>query len=176
MPPQATFDPVTVSDPRAVRIDPRTAEIHERTTRIDPRTAGIDRRIVRIDGRLALAGAFTGAAGRYWTGVFPHVRRELDHWLRRAGEIPDPALRRLALHAQRKRGNIEGAAAFATFAPRADRAAVLRAAVAFQAAYDYLDVLAEQPQADPVAGTRALHQALLDSLAPAPGKPDLWGL
>jgi len=125
--------------------------------------------MVRVDERLALAATFTGAARRYWTGVFPHVRRELEHWRERAREIPDPVLRRLALHAQRKRGNLEGAAAFAAFAPRADRAAVLRAAVAFQAAYDYLDVLAEQPQADPVAGARALHEALLVALDPALG-------
>ena len=125
--------------------------------------------LVRIDERLALASTFTGAARRYWTGVYPHVRHELEYWRERAREIPDPVLRRLALHAQRKRGNIEGAAAFATFVPRADRAAVLHAAVAFQAAYDYLDVLAEQPQADPVAGARALHQALLHALDPPLG-------
>jgi tetraprenyl-beta-curcumene synthase len=152
MPLQATFDPVTVTDPRAVRIDPRA---------------------VRIDERLGLAATFTGAARRYWTGVFPHVRRELDHWRERTREIPDPVLRALAFEAQRKRGNLEGAAAFATFAPRSDRAAVVRAAVAFQAAYDYLDVLAEQPQADPIAGARALHQALLAALDPALGSDTL---
>lgn len=152
MPLQATFNPVTVTDPRAVRIDPR---------------------MVRIDERLALAAAFTGAARRYWTGVFPHVRRELDHWRERAGEIPDPALRRLALDAQRKCGNVEGAAAFAAFTPRAHRATLVRAAVAFQLAYDYLDVLAEQPQTDPIAGARGLHQALLAALDPALGTESL---
>jgi tetraprenyl-beta-curcumene synthase len=125
--------------------------------------------MVRIDERLALAATFADAARRYWTGIYPHVRRELDHWRERAGEIPDPVLRRLALRAQRTGGNIEGAAAFATFAPRSQRAVVVRAAVAFQAAYDYLDVLAEQSQADPVAGTRALHQALLHALDPLLG-------
>lgn len=117
--------------------------------------------------RLASAGAFAGAARRYWTGVYPQVRRELEHWRERADEIPDPVLRALALDAQRKRANPEGAAAFATFAPHADRTAMVRALVAFQSAYDYLDVLAEQPQADPVAGAGALHEALLDSLDPA---------
>jgi tetraprenyl-beta-curcumene synthase len=81
-------------------------------------------------------------------------------------------LRRLALDAQRKRGNVEGAAAFATFAPRSQRAPLTRALVAFQTAFDYLDLLAEQPQADPVAGARGLHQALLDALDPTdPGDP-----
>jgi tetraprenyl-beta-curcumene synthase len=136
MPPRATFDPVTVTDPRAVR----------------------------IDDRAQLATGFVDAARRYWITVFPRVHHELSHWRERAGEIPDPVLRRLALDAQRKRGNVEGAAAFAAFAPRAHRAALVRAAVAFQAAYDYLDVLAEQPQGDPVAGARGLHEALLIAL------------
>ncbi len=141
MPLSATVDPVTVTNPRAVR----------------------------IDDRVALTIGFVDAARRYWIGVFPQVRRELSHWRERASEIPDPALSRLALHAQRKRGNLEGAAAFAAFAPRSNRAAVVRAVVAFQAAYDYLDVLAEQPQGDRVAGARGLHAALLDSLDPAMG-------
>jgi tetraprenyl-beta-curcumene synthase len=125
-----------------------------------------DPRAVRFGDRLVLAGAFSGAARRYWLGVFPHVRSELRHWRGRAGEIPDPTLRRLALQAQCKRGNVEGAAAFAAFAPRSERAMLVRAAVAFQSAYDYLDVLAEQPCADPVAGARGVHQALLHALDP----------
>jgi tetraprenyl-beta-curcumene synthase len=114
-----------------------------------------------------LAAAFAGAARRYWLSVFPHVRRELSHWQDRAGEIGDPVLRRLALDAQRKRGNSEGAAAFAAFAPRSDRASLVRAVVAFQSAYDYLDLLAEQPHSDPITGTRRLHEALLVALDPA---------
>jgi tetraprenyl-beta-curcumene synthase len=120
----------------------------------------------RIGDRVALGAAFVDAARRYWITVFPQIRRELSHWRERAGEIPDPVLRGLALDAQRKRGNLEGAAAFAAFAPRSHRAEAVRAAVAFQAAYDYLDVLAEQPRADPVAGARGLHEALLIALDP----------
>jgi tetraprenyl-beta-curcumene synthase len=131
---------------------------------IDPVT---DPRAVRISSRLALGAAFVDAARRYWITVFPHVRRELSHWQDRAGEIGDPVLRRLALDAQRKRGNSEGAAAFAAFAPRCSRAAAVRAVVAFQSAYDYLDVLAEQPHSDPITGTRRLHEALLVALDPA---------
>jgi tetraprenyl-beta-curcumene synthase len=123
----------------------------------------------RTGERILLTATFADAARRYWTGVFPQIAGELSHWHDRAGEIPDPALRRLALDAQRKRGNIEGAAAFATFAPHHSRTTVVRALVALQAAYDYLDVLAEQPQPDPVAGARGLHEALLDSLDPALG-------
>lgn len=116
--------------------------------------------------RLALAGSFTGAARRYWTDVFPETRRELARWRERAATIPDPVLRTLALEGQHKRSNVEGAAAFAAFPPRAHRGAVVRALVAFQSAYNYLDALAEQPYADPVAGARGLHQALLDALDP----------
>jgi tetraprenyl-beta-curcumene synthase len=138
----------------------------------DPRRRGAD--------RVVLAAGFAGAARRYWLTVFPRVRHELSRWRERAGEIPDPVLQALAFDAQRKRGNIEGAAAFATFAPRANRAALVRAMVAYQAAYDYLDVLAEQPRADPVAGSRELHRALLVALDPtAPldrggGQPDYY--
>jgi tetraprenyl-beta-curcumene synthase len=117
--------------------------------------------------RRELAQAFAGAAGRYWLGVFPQVAIELRHWQRRAEQIPDPALRRLALATQRaERGNLEGAAAFAVLAPRSLRSSVVRAAVAFQATYDYVDTLAEQPCADPAANGRQLHLALLTALQP----------
>ncbi len=66
-----------------------------------------------------------------------------------------------------ERGNLEGAAVFALLAPRARRAEVVRAAVAFQALYDFLDTLAELPAEDPVANGRTLHRALLAALDPA---------
>lgn len=125
--------------------------------------------------RLELAQAFTGAAGRYWFGVFPQIARELHHWQRRAQQIPDPSLRRLALLTQRsERGNLEGAAAFAVLAPRSVRATVVRAAVAFQATYDYVDTLAEQPCDDPAANGAQLHLALLTALQPQAAHPDYY--
>jgi tetraprenyl-beta-curcumene synthase len=75
-------------------------------------------------------------------------------------------LRQLALDSLVKRGNIEGAALFAVLSPRAHRHAAVRALVAFQAAYNYLDTLAEQPSADPVANGRRLHEALLLAFDP----------
>jgi tetraprenyl-beta-curcumene synthase len=117
--------------------------------------------------RLAVAHAFAGSAARYWLAVFPQVVRELRHWRRRALQIPDPVLRRLALATQRaERGNIEGAAAFAVLAPRAHRAGVVRAAVAFQTTYDYVDTLVEQPGTEPFANGRQLHLALLSAVEP----------
>lgn len=79
-------------------------------------------------------------------------------------------LRYLALAAlSEKRGNIEGAAAFAAFAPMDKRGRVIRALSAFQAAYNLLDMLGEQPSADPVRDGERLHSALLFALGcPAP--------
>jgi tetraprenyl-beta-curcumene synthase len=128
--------------------------------------------------RVALAATFAHAALSYWLTVFPRVCVHIARWQRLARRIPDPELRRLALAALReKRGNIEGAAAFAAFAPRARRGKTTRAVSAFQAAYNLLDMLGEQPSADPVLDGERLHNALLFALGwPAPagraGEPD----
>jgi tetraprenyl-beta-curcumene synthase len=103
---------------------------------------------------------FLAAARAYWCSVFPRAHREIGHWRGRALTIADPALRQIALHALAERSNMEGAAAFATFAPRRRRAPVVRAAVAFQSAYNYLDLLAEQPHARAVLNAATLHAAL----------------
>jgi tetraprenyl-beta-curcumene synthase len=125
--------------------------------------------------QLSLASTFTGAASRYWLGVFPLLGRELRHWHERARQIPDPMLRRLALITQRgERGNYEGAAAYAVLVPRAYRARVVRAVVAFQTTYDYVDTLSEQPSHDPVANGRRLHLALLRSLDPGSKHPNYY--
>jgi tetraprenyl-beta-curcumene synthase len=116
--------------------------------------------------RLALTAAFVRAAAVYWLEVFPRTGLELRRWRRRAARIADPALRRVALDALAKRGNLEGAAAFAAFVPRRRRGRAVRALVAFQVAYNYADLLAEQPSAEPVASARHLHEALLVALDP----------
>ena len=113
---------------------------------------------------------FARAASTYWLGVFPGVCRELRSWRARAAAIPDPLLRAHASAALAKRGNMEGAAAFATFVPRPHRAAVIRATVAFQAAYNHLDVLSEQPAFGGVEQALALHQALLHALSGGGGE------
>jgi tetraprenyl-beta-curcumene synthase len=123
----------------------------------------------------ASVGAFAGAARRYWLGVFPSVRREAAHWRRRAGEIADPALRAAAVaNLQRERMNLDGAAAFAAFVPDAHRGSVVRAQVALQAAYDYVDTLAEHPCADPVRNGERLHRVLGDALDPEGGHIDYY--
>lgn len=117
--------------------------------------------------RLGLGVAFLDAARRYWLTVLPLVRWETRRWRRRARAIPDPVLRRIALDTQRgEGGNLEGAAAFAAFAPLRRRRAVVRATVAFQTIYDYVDSLVEQPSRTPATNARALHEALYVALCP----------
>ena len=123
--------------------------------------------MVRVVGnRLGLAAAFVGAARRYWLSVFPQVRRERRTLETRAAQIPDPVIREMAFHAQSKWSNIEGAAAFAAFAPRAHRAAAVQGAAGFQCAYNYLDMLGERLTDEPTLNGRQLHQALLVAVDP----------
>jgi tetraprenyl-beta-curcumene synthase len=113
---------------------------------------------------------FVCAARRYWLSVFPRVAREVHRRRVLAMRIPDSALRGFALQAlERKRGNLEGAAAFATLVPRASRPAVVSALVACQAICDYLDLLSEQPNRDPIANGYRLHEALV--VATTRGEP-----
>jgi tetraprenyl-beta-curcumene synthase len=128
----------------------------------------------RLREQVVLTAVFAAAARRYWLSVYPCVCRELSGRRTRAGRIGDPALQRLALEALKKRGNVEGAAAFAAFVPRAQRRAAIRALAAFQLAYDYVDLLAEQPSRDPVANARGLHSALLVALEPGAPHPDYY--
>lgn len=121
------------------------------------------------------AMAFAGAARRYWLVVVPRARSELRHWRLRAGEIRDPELRGLAFRAQcSKRESLNGALAFAAFAPPASRALVIRAITAYQTAFDYLDELSERPCADPIANGRQLNQALLVALQPNADHQDYY--
>lgn len=113
---------------------------------------------------LVFVAAFTGLAFRYWLTVFPRATVHTRRLRRCASRIPDPALRSLALQALAKRGNIEGAAAFAALAVSRHRGELIRALVSFQALYNHLDLLAEQPSADPVAAGRRLHEALVEAL------------
>ncbi len=126
-------------------------------------------RVIRKDG-LWLAADFACTARRYWLAVFPRVAREVCLRRRRAAGIPDPVLRSFALEAlDGKRGNLEGAAAFAALVPSSSRPFVVRALVACQAICDYLDLLSEQPSGDPVANGYRLHEALI--VATTRGEP-----
>ena len=120
----------------------------------------------RHDQLSAGTAEFVSAALRYWLGVYPRVRHDVDHWLRRARMIASPGLRSLALqNLDGERTNLEGAAAFATFVARRYRPRVIRAQVAFQAAYDYADSLSETPSGNRVINAHQLHGALLVAVA-----------
>ena len=123
---------------------------------------------------LGVAPAFAATVLRYTGSILPLLRRELAYWRAAASDIPDPVLRGLAHQALGKRGNIEGAALLGTLAPRAHRHDVVRALVCFQLAYNYLDVLGEQPSAHPTAAAHQLHQALLVALDPDASHPDYY--
>ena len=116
--------------------------------------------------QLQLPCAFVEVALRYLLLVLPAASSELACWRARATAIPSPSLRHHALRALAKRGNIEGAALFATLAPRAQRRTAVRALVAFQTAYNYLDALSELPSDDPVANARSAASGAAHRPAP----------
>lgn len=125
-------------------------------------TVFADRRVL---ARAVLALVLANA--RYWTTVAPEVRAQLARWKTRAIKIEDPELRTLALHTLGEQGfTAEVAATLATLTPRRHRAEAIRAIVALEVMYDYLDGLTEQPTLDPLANGRQLFKALTDALDP----------
>lgn len=128
-----------------------------------------------ISRRIDVTRAFTRAASCYWLEVFPAARREIGHLRRRAEDIPDPALRRLALDTQHQKwGNLEGAAAFAAFAPRHCRVTLTRLLVGLQSIYDFADTLMEQPNEHSSANAKQLHDAILAALQPTRPHTDYY--
>jgi tetraprenyl-beta-curcumene synthase len=100
----------------------------------------------------------------YWTTIFPQVRRELSAWQREASRVADPERRRLALGTLEEEGSLaEGAAIFATLAPRRHRRDLVRLLVAWQVAYDYLDTLGESSAEGRLLGRR-FYSPLLAAL------------
>lgn len=113
--------------------------------------------------RMGLALVLANA--RYWSTVAPVVRTQLDYWISRAEEIPDPCLQEAALTNLHKEGfNAQATATLATLAPREHRKSVVEAIVGLQVIYDYLDSLVERPLADPLGEGRPLYHALVDAV------------
>jgi tetraprenyl-beta-curcumene synthase len=120
---------------------------------------------------------FTRAACTYWLGIWPSLNVELRRWRTQAERIPDKTLRIIALQAlAAKRGNLEGAAAFATLSTRAWRQESAQAMVAYQVIFDYLDCLCEQPNPDPIAYGHQINQALLRAVKPGVDHADYYAL
>jgi hypothetical protein len=136
-----------------------------------PSSDRLDERSAVFADRRALAAsawALIAANARYWATVAPEVRGELARWRARATQIEEPGLRTLALHNLKDEGfAAEVAATLATLTPRRRRAAALRAIVALEVMYDYLDALTEPSAPDPLANGRLLFKALADALDPA---------
>jgi tetraprenyl-beta-curcumene synthase len=131
-----------------------------------------------LDRRLATrAGmALVRANVRYWSGVAPLARRELKMWRERAGQIDDPVLRALALHKLSEEAfNAEVAAMLATLAPRGERSNAVRAIVALEVLYDYLDGLTESPADEWPDDGHVLFTAFTDAVTlTAPPRDDYY--
>jgi tetraprenyl-beta-curcumene synthase len=147
---------------------------HDR--RRPPRPAACEPRAQRPHARelLALTIVFAKAAASYWLVVFPRTCVELRRWRRAAARIPDPTMRRRAFEALEKRSNMEGAAAFAALFCGWRRKLPVRALVAFQLAYNYLDVLAEQPSTRVSVNARRLHEALFAAVGAERARDDYY--
>lgn len=155
-----------MSIPAVCARDPRSAERRIEQSRASP---GLD---AAPDARLAIA--FARTVGVYLASVLPGAREQMRAWDHRTRAIPDTQLRAVALRGLAKRGNIEGAAVLSVLAPREHRPAAVRALVAFQSAYNYLDALSERPNAQPAANAEQLHEALLVALHPDAQHPDYY--
>lgn len=116
------------------------------------------------------------ANARYWTNVAPLVRAQLDHWHGRAETISDPALRTLALEKLEEEGfNAEVAATLATIAPRLHRRRVVKAIVALEVLFDFLDGLTESPSPSSPGDGERLFESFTDAVSPgAPRTGDYY--
>jgi len=113
-----------------------------------------------------MGGAVAWSVPLYWLVVFPQARRELGGWERRARRIPDPTLRAHALRKLRSEAmTAEGASAFAILATARSCRAVVRACVAFEVIYDYIDALGEEPVDNVLETNRMLYGALAAAFA-----------
>jgi tetraprenyl-beta-curcumene synthase len=118
---------------------------------------------------------FACAARRYWLDVFPCARAELNVWWRRAEQIPDRTLREAALDALREKSDVqEAAVAFAVLVPPATLIDTVRAITAFEIAFDYLDMLVEMPNPDPVLNGRSLCRAVVSAFEPGLPHPHYY--
>lgn len=114
------------------------------------------------------AAAVSAVVTRYYVSIAPVVRDELDLWRRRAGQIPDSALRAAALdNLDGEHLHVHAAAVFATLAPGRQREALTRLLVTFEVMYDYLDTLSEEPSTAWVANGLQLHRALAATISEA---------
>ena len=110
-------------------------------------------------------GALALANLRYWPKAAPATRRALAAWEQPAAGIAEPHLRSLALAKLRdERFNAEVAATLATLAPARTRLGAVRAIVALELLFDYLDGRTERPSDDPLDERRRLFGPFLTAI------------
>jgi tetraprenyl-beta-curcumene synthase len=109
------------------------------------------------------------ANARFWPSVAPLVRCELRTWRQLALQIEDPALRAMAVEKLEHEGfNAEVAATLATLSPSSVRPTTVRAIVALELLFDYLDGRTELELREPIEDGLRLFGAFTSPLAPAP--------
>ena len=97
--------------------------------------------------------------------IFPEVHRELAYWKKRAGQIPDPELRKQALASiEHKTFHCEGGAILALAAKNNYKEAI-RFIVAYQTISDYLDNLCDRSTSLDPCDFEALHESMSDAFA-----------
>ncbi|HUH65263.1 MAG TPA: tetraprenyl-beta-curcumene synthase family protein [Syntrophales bacterium] len=108
--------------------------------------------------------------------VRPDVHRGLAEWKKRAGEIPDPELRKQALMSiETKTFHCEGGSIYALLAgERYDEA--LRFIIAYQTISDYLDNLCDRSTSLDPDDFRALHESMHHALMPDAPATDYYRL
>ncbi|GIO52600.1 hypothetical protein J21TS7_09180 [Paenibacillus cineris] len=104
---------------------------------------------------------------RVYKHILPEVRKELDGWRRKAGNIPDPELRKQALASiETKQFHCEGGGVYAAV-PLPERLILTKLIVAYQTISDYLDNLCDRSTSMEAEDFRLLHQSMLDAIDPA---------
>ncbi|MED0675220.1 tetraprenyl-beta-curcumene synthase family protein [Aneurinibacillus thermoaerophilus] len=102
---------------------------------------------------------------RLYRHIFPAVRAEVERWRERAGQIPDPELRKQALDSiENKRFHCEGGSVYAA-AHLAWKEPLIRLIVAYQTISDYLDNLCDRSTSLGANNFARLHQAMLDAVS-----------
>jgi tetraprenyl-beta-curcumene synthase len=97
--------------------------------------------------------------------VLPEVHKELSYWKKRAGEIPDPELRKQALASiKHKTFHCEGGAIMSLMA-KEKYAAAIKFIVAYQTISDYLDNLCDRSTSLDPEDFTALHESMSDALS-----------
>ncbi|WP_052487880.1 tetraprenyl-beta-curcumene synthase family protein [Gordoniibacillus kamchatkensis] len=111
---------------------------------------------------------------RVYKYVLPEVRSQLQGWREKAGQIPDPELRRQALASiASKQFHCEGGAVYAA-ANLPQRHILIPLIVAFQTISDYLDNLCDRSTSLDPEDFRRLHQSMLDAVNPEASLNDYY--